>query len=120
MVKHIPCEVCAHSVGGVDCGQNIEKECREGGGYESFKPHELAMLDKKDIELYINALEKTNDRLMGIVTERNAEIEELEKELEAYKPGKLERTMQWSVTVLAWACLGVLLWRVAEQLGWLV
>lgn len=119
MVKHSPCEVCAHSVGGVDCGQNIEKECREGGGYESFEPHALAMIDKKDIELYVKALEQANDRMMGIISERNAEIEKLEEELEDFKPGKLEKIMQWSVTVLAWACMGVLLWRVAEQLGWL-
>lgn len=34
-----PCKVCKYSIdGGLDCKENLEKECREGGGYESFEP----------------------------------------------------------------------------------
>lgn len=34
-----PCKVCRYSIGGgLDCKENLEKECRDGGGYESFEP----------------------------------------------------------------------------------
>lgn len=34
------CANCYHYLGGIYacCGLNLEKECREGGGYEAWRP----------------------------------------------------------------------------------
>lgn len=37
-----PCKGCKHSIGGgLDCRENLERECREGGGYEAWEPASL-------------------------------------------------------------------------------
>ena len=34
-----PCKGCKHSIGGtLHCRQNLEGECRDGGGYEAWEP----------------------------------------------------------------------------------
>lgn len=38
-----PCKGCKHSIGGtLNCRQNLEGECRDGGGYEAWEPATLA------------------------------------------------------------------------------
>lgn len=118
MVKHSPCEVCEYSIDGVECGQNIEKECREGGGYESFKPHALAMKDRENLERYVAHLEQSNAGLIDTVMARNKELSRLEEQLRRVKPKKLDRAVQWSAVSLAWACWGLLIWRLIEYLRW--
>ena len=43
--KRISCKGCIHDLGGGQCSINVEKECREGGGFELYgwkeKPSQL-------------------------------------------------------------------------------
>lgn len=38
MIERTSCAGCAHDLGGGQCGQSLEGECREGGGHEAWTP----------------------------------------------------------------------------------
>ena len=51
-MAHIPCEACRYNLGAGCCRINVEKECREGGGYELWEhcAPEMPATDMTDTE----------------------------------------------------------------------
>lgn len=47
MNKRTSCEACRHYLGGGCCQINLEGECREGGGFEAWKPMEPQCAEPK-------------------------------------------------------------------------
>lgn len=56
--KRISCKGCIHDLGGGQCSINVEKECREGGGFELYGWKEKPSQSEVELLRHLLSLER--------------------------------------------------------------